>query len=229
LADPDRKTALVVGASRGLGLGLAIELKSRGWQVTGTARDDAGEKRLADAGLEVRRLDTADGAMLAALRQSLDTKIWDLVFVNAGIGVGPDQVAGTASDDTVARLFLVNAVAPIAVARAFADRVREGTGIIAFMSSDLGIVARNEDGFIELYRASKAALNSLIRSFIATFGGNGITVLAMHPGWVRTELGGPHAPLSVEESVRGLADALDRYAGTGLHSFVDYTGAELAW
>jgi NAD(P)-dependent dehydrogenase (short-subunit alcohol dehydrogenase family) len=223
------RTALVVGASRGLGLGLAVELKSRGWRVTGTVRDDAGASRLADAGIDVERLDTADPAMLASLRQRLDAKIWDLVFINAGVGGPAHQDAAQATEEEIGRLFLVNAVAPIATARAFADRMRQRTGVIAFMSSDLGNVSHNEDGFIELYRASKAALNSLIRSFTAKLATNGITVLAMHPGWVRTEMGGPHAPLAIEDSVPGLADALERYAGTGLHRFVDYTGAELAW
>jgi NAD(P)-dependent dehydrogenase (short-subunit alcohol dehydrogenase family) len=223
------KSALIIGASRGLGLGLAAELKSRGWDVTGTVRDDTGASRLAAVGARAERVDIADGASVTALGERLGGQQFDLIFINAGIGVGPDQIAGTADAPLVARLFMVNTVAPIAVARALLDRIRDGTGVIAFMSSDLGIVSRNEDGFIELYRASKAALNSLIRSFTAGLGGKPITVLAMHPGWVRTDMGGPHAPLSVEDSVPGLVDVIEARAGSGRHGFVDYQGQELDW
>jgi NAD(P)-dependent dehydrogenase (short-subunit alcohol dehydrogenase family) len=229
MAQSQLRTALIVGASRGLGLGLAAELTSRRWEVTGTVRDDAGTVRLSAAGARVERVDTTDREALAALRRRLAGEVFDVVFINAGIGLGPDEDATTVGSDAVARLFMANAVAPVAVARALADRVRERSGIIAFMSSDLGSVSRNEDGFMELYRASKAALNSLIRSFTATLGGKRITVLAMHPGWVRTDMGGPHAPLSVEDSVRGLADVLEARAGSGRHAFVDYQGAELEW
>jgi len=229
MADPEQRTALVIGASRGLGLGLAAELVRHGWDVTGTVRDDAGAARLASAGARVELLDITHPDSIAALVYRVAGRTFDLVFVNAGIGIGPDQVAGTASSDVVAQLFAVNAIAPIAVARALIDRVRDGTGVVGFMSSDLGTVARNDDGFLELYRASKAALNSLIRSFTAGLGHRKITVLAMHPGWVRTDMGGPHAPLAVEDSVPGLVRVLEARAGSNRHGFVDYTGAELDW
>jgi NAD(P)-dependent dehydrogenase (short-subunit alcohol dehydrogenase family) len=101
--------------------------------------------------------------------------------------------------------------------------------VIAFMSSDLGSVTRIDDAYIPLYRASKAALNSLIRTFTARLGGRRITVLAIHPGWVRTDMGGPAAPVGIEESVRGVLDVVEARAGTLRHGFVDYRGVELAW
>ena len=109
---------------------------------------------------------------------------------------------------------LTNAVAPIRVTRAFLDRVRDGTGIVAFMSSGLGGVAGKTDSYSELYSASKAALNSLSRSFAASLGGRRVTVLAVAPGWVRTDMGGGGAPLAVEDSVRGVVDVLESRAGT---------------
>ena len=107
--------------------------------------------------------------------------------------------AASASREEAANIFLTNAVAPIRLARAFADRVRDGTGIVAFMSSGLGSVADKTDSYAELYSASKAALNSLIRSFAAGLGRRRITVLAVAPGWMRTDMGGPGASLSVED------------------------------
>jgi NAD(P)-dependent dehydrogenase (short-subunit alcohol dehydrogenase family) len=230
----DTRWALVVGASRGLGLGLAAELKSRGWNVVATVRDEAGEARvkaLAAKGgqIQTEHLDINDDAGLAALRRRLADRTFDLVFVNAGISPKGRSDAASASREEAANIFMTNAVAPIRVARAFLDRLRADTGIIAFMSSELGSVANKTDSYSELYSASKAALNSLSRSFAASLGPKRITVLAVAPGWVRTDMGGPGAPLSIEASTRGILDVLESRAGTGRHGFVDYQGREVAW
>src|SRR5712691_3250385 len=233
MADP--RWALVVGASRGLGWGLAAELQGRGWNVVATVRDEAGERRLqALAGkrggtIGVEHVDINDDARVAGLRRRLDGRVFDLVFVNAGIALPDEAPAARASRDDAAELFLTNAVAPIRFARAFVDRVREGTGIIAVMSSGLGSVADKTNSYGQLYSASKAALNSLSRSFAASLGRHRITVLSVAPGWVRTDMGGPGASLSVEESTRGIVDVLEARAGTGRHGFVDYRGREVAW
>jgi len=207
----DTRWALVVGASRGLGLGLAAELKSRGWNVVATVRDQAGEDR-------VKALSGKPGGSIQAEH-----------LVNAGIAPPEGHDAASASREEAAAIFLTNAVAPIRTARAFVDRVNATTGIVAFMSSGLGSVADKTDSYSELYSASKAALNSLSRSFAASLGGKRITVLAVAPGWVRTDMGGPGAPLSVEESTRGIVDMLESRAGTGRHGFVDYQGHDVAW
>jgi NAD(P)-dependent dehydrogenase (short-subunit alcohol dehydrogenase family) len=226
----DQRWALVVGASRGLGLGLAAELRQRGWNVVGTVRDEAGRRRLQElGGVAVHTLDINDHAGLAMLRRRLDPQTFGLVFVNAGISPPERRDAAHASGDEAAAVFLTNAVAPIRVARAFLDRVRDGSGVIAFMSSGLGSVANKTDSYSDLYSASKAALNSLSRSFAASLGGRLVTVLAIAPGWVRTDMGGPHATLSVEESVRGIVEVLESRAGSGRHGFVDYRGRDVAW
>lgn len=227
----EARWALVVGASRGLGLGLAAELQRRGWNVVATVRDEAGRHQLQDLGgaVEVESLDINDDAGIAALRRRLDDRVFDIVFVNAGISPPERRDAVHASRDEAAHVLLTNAVAPIRVARAFLDRVREGRGVIAFMSSGLGSVANKTDSYSELYSASKAALNSLSRSFAASLAGKRVTVLAIAPGWVRTDMGGPHATLGVEESVRGIVDVLERRASSGKHGFVDYRGCDVAW
>ncbi len=188
--------ALIAGASRGLGLGLVKELQARGWNVVATVRDDAGAARLqalaSQQGGEVRveRLDINDDSEIAALRQRLDGIVFDLVFVNAGISPPGRSAAAQASREIAADVFLTNAVAPIRVAHAFLDRVRDGDGVIAFMSSGLGSVGNKTDSYSDLYSASKAALNSLMRSFAASLGRRRVTVLAVAPGWVRTDMGG---------------------------------------
>ncbi|TMJ59407.1 MAG: SDR family oxidoreductase [Alphaproteobacteria bacterium] len=231
----ENRWALVVGASRGLGLGLAAELQRRGWNVVGTVRDEAGERRLRkladEPGGEIRveHLDINDDAQIATLRRRLDATQFDLVFVNAGIAPQGRSDAASASREEAAAVFITNAVSPMRVAHAFLDRVRGGRGIIAFMSSGLGSVANKTDSYSELYSASKAALNSLSRSLAASLGGRRITVLAVAPGWVRTDMGGRGASLSVEESTRGIVDMLESRAGTGRHGFVDHRGREVEW
>ena len=203
--------------------------------MVGTVRDAAGERRLqalADkpgGEIRVEHLDINDDAGIAALRRRLDGTVFDLVFVNAGISPKGRSDAASASREEAAAIFMTNAVAPMRVARAFLDRVRNGPGIVAFMSSGLGSVANKTDSYSELYSASKAALNSLSRSFAASLGGRRVTVLAVAPGWVRTDMGGRSASLSVEESVRGIVDVLESRAGTGRHGFVDYRGREMEW
>jgi NAD(P)-dependent dehydrogenase (short-subunit alcohol dehydrogenase family) len=233
MAEP--RWALVVGASRGLGLGLAAELRRRGWNIVATVRDMAGERRLAElaanpgADVRIEHLDINDDAGIAALRRRLDGHVFDLVFVNAGIAPRGRADAAGASREEAAAVFMTNAVAPARLARTFLDRVRDGTGIVAFMSSGLGSVANKTDSYSELYSASKAALNSLSRSLAASLGRRRITVLAVAPGWVRTDMGGSSAPLGVEQSVKGIADVLESRAGTSRHGFVDYRGREVAW
>lgn len=228
-------SALVVGASRGLGLGLAAELKNRGWDVVATARDETGVRRLESraagpgGAVRIERVDINDDAAVAALRRRLDGRVFDLLFVNAGITPAKGDDALSASREEIALVFQTNAVSPVRLAGQFLDRVRDGDGVVAFMSSGLGSVADNTHGYSEIYSASKAALNSLVRSLAARLGGRRLTVLAMAPGWVRTDMGGPQAPLGVAESVRGLVDVIEARRGTGRHGFVDYQGREVAW
>lgn len=134
---PDTRWALVAGASRGLGLGLATELQRRGWNVVATVRDEAGAKRAqalsVQPGCEVQveRLDINDDAGIVALRQRLDGRVFDLVFVNAGIAPPERRGAVQATRQQATDVFLTNAVAPIRVAHAFLDRVQDGRGVIA--------------------------------------------------------------------------------------------------
>lgn len=226
-----RKSALIIGASRGLGLGLSQELLKRGWLVTATVRSATG-----GTGLEAYHgqvtMDTLDINSLSSVSAFVDRmagKIFDVVVVNAGISGPEDKTAETVSNDDMTHLMMTNAVAPVRLAYKLLPMIRPGTGVLAFMSSILGSVASNNGGFAPLYSASKAALNSLTRSLVATVPEPEITVLSLHPGWVRTDMGGPHADIDVETSVTGLADVLAAQAGAGGHRFLDYQGNTLPW
>lgn len=224
--------ALIIGGSRGLGLGLVREHLARGWHVTATRRTASADldalSRESDERLALETLDITSVAQAQALSDRLAARRFDLLFLNAGIMAGRGADLRQVSDDDIQGLFLTNAISPIRVADTLARHVAPG-GMVAFMSSILGSIGTNEDGRAELYRASKAALNSLIRSFRARHAADDITVLALHPGVVRTSMGGPTAPLDIETSVRGVADVIAARWGSGGQAFVDYRNQVIPW
>ena len=229
-----QKTAIIVGASRGLGLGLAREFARRDWQVTATARNTATAAQLAEAvvasegRIAIDEVDISRPESVDALANGLAGLRFGLVFINAGISGPEHQSVDLVTPAEIGALMYTNAVAPVRLARRLLPLLTDG-GTLAFMSSDMGSIALNLSGGLDLYRASKAALNSFTRSFVATeVRDRPVAVLTMQPGWVRTDMGGPNAPLSVEESVSRMADLIEAGQPPG-HRFVDYQGAELAW
>ncbi len=224
------KTALIIGASRGLGLGLVKQLLGDGWQVTATVRDPQKAQALQALGnVRIETLDMDDQHAVIALSQRLKEQTFDLLFVNAGVKGPDDQRPGQASLAQVGQLFFTNAVAPINLAQRFVGPIRQGSGVLAFMSSVLGSVTIADAPEMALYKASKAALNSMTNSFVAQLDGQALTVLSMHPGWVKTDMGGEDAHIDVETSTRGLVQQVNAYAGKGGHHFIDYRGETIAW
>ncbi len=224
------RTALIIGASRGIGLGLVRQLHSDGWQVTATVRTPARATELqALNGVQIEPLDIDDSAALDALTQRLQGQVFDLLFVNAGI-LGPGhQSAAQATNEELGQLFMTNVTAPIRLAERLVGQLRPQTGVLAFMSSGLGSVANPEGNNLALYKASKAALNSLTNSFVCELPEPRPTVLSLHPGWVKTDMGGENAMVEVADSCRGLIAQVERFAGKGGHHFVDYQGSRIAW
>jgi NAD(P)-dependent dehydrogenase (short-subunit alcohol dehydrogenase family) len=151
---------------------------------------------------------------------------FDLVFVNAGVTGPKHGSADKVTGDELAALMMTNAVSPVRTARALLGAVKPG-GTIAFMSSILGSVALRQHAMAELYSASKAALNSLTRGFAAAEGKD-FAVLTLHPGWVKTDMGGDGADIDVATSVTGLANVLEAETAPG-HRYLDYTGKTLPW
>ena len=225
------KTALIIGASRGLGLGLVKTLLADGWQVTATVRSpQKGEALQALGDVRIEQLDMDDQQAQIALSQQLQGQVFDLLFVNAGVK-GPEVQTpnGGATLAEVGQLFFTNAVAPINLAQRFVGQIRPGSGVLAFMSSVLGSVTMPDAPELALYKASKAALNSMTNSFVSQLGESRPTVLSLHPGWVKTDMGGEGADLDVQTSTRGLIDQVNAYAGKGGHHFINYKGETIPW
>src|SRR5580704_14150605 len=230
---PAGKSALIIGASRGLGYALAAEYLARGWQVTATVRG-AGWTGLHDlarssAGrLAVETLDITVPEQVAALHDRLAQATFDLLFVNAGVTNGPEETVADVSTDTFIRLMVTNALSPMRVIETLQDLVAPH-GTIAVMSSGQGSIANNDRGGFEVYRASKSALNQLMRSFAARHAGDPRTLLLMAPGWVQTDLGGPGAPLTIGQSIPGVANTIESQAGQGGLQYLDYQGRTVRW
>lgn len=224
------RTALIIGASRGLGLGLVQRLQEDGWSITTTVRNPQQPGALADVpGVRIEQLEINDAAQLDGLKQRLQGEVFDLVFVNAGV-MGPlPQDLEAVSSQAVGELFMTNAVAPIRVARRLAGQLRENTGVLAFMSSILGSVTIPDGGELCLYKASKAALNSMINSFVVELQRPDLCVLAMHPGWVKTDMGGENAEIDVLTSTRGMLEQIKAQSGKGGLRFINYKGEPLTW
>jgi NAD(P)-dependent dehydrogenase (short-subunit alcohol dehydrogenase family) len=224
------KTALLLGASRGLGLGLAREYLSRGWRVIATARDDSSKlealAKSADGRLRVEHVDIADAEGVGALRRKLSGEALDLLFVIAGVSGSVPKPLHEVTAEEAAHVYLVNAYYPIVVAEAFADLVKPA-GAFAFMTSMLGSIESNSYGTWETYRTSKAALNMGARSFFWRHQEH--PVLSVAPGWVRTDMGGSSATFDVETSCRNVASAIETHGKKPGHRYVNYDGTELPW
>ena len=233
-ADQSAPRILIIGASRGLGHAIAAEFLKKGWDVVGTVRagsrtnlHDLAEDHPGQVEVETLDIDAPD--QIAALRDRLSGRALDMLFVNAGTTTNDEHVAiGEVSTNEFTRVMVTNALSPMRVIETMKDLV-SATGLIGVMSSGQGSIANNEKGMREVYRGSKAALNMFMRSFAARSAEVGRAMVLMAPGWIRTELGGPDAPFTIEESVPSLVDVLISMRGKpGLH-YLDRFGQTVPW
>jgi NAD(P)-dependent dehydrogenase (short-subunit alcohol dehydrogenase family) len=228
------RNALIIGASRGLGSGLARELVRENWRIVGTVRDPQAHSPLQELQMEnrlqvaIEQADITRAADLAALRSRLAGQRFDLLFVVAGVSNDIHEPIGQVSTEEFVRVMVTNALAPLRAVETLIDLVKPD-GQVAAMSSELASIADNTDGGWELYRASKASLNTLMRCLVARRASDTRTFYVIAPGWVRTDLGGEDAPLDIETSVRGVLRAMRARAGSRGLVFVDYRNEVLPW
>ena len=221
-------TVLITGASRGIGLGLARHYAAAGWRVLACCRNP--EASDAPDGVAPVALDVADDAGIRAMADGLAGRPIDLLINNAGVYGPRDAVVGNVRSEDWLEVLRVNTVAPMMVTQALLPNIRAGAGkTIAIVSSKVGSIADNSSGNSYIYRSSKTAVNQVAKSLSIDLGGEGITVVTLHPGWVQTDMGGPNALISTETSVRGMTALLARLTPDDSGKFFNYDGAEIPW
>jgi NAD(P)-dependent dehydrogenase (short-subunit alcohol dehydrogenase family) len=233
-------TVLLIGASRGLGHAIAAEYTGRGSGVVATVRGSGRTalhelRETAGGRLEIEHVDINVPEQVHALRERLDGREFDLLFVNAGVNQdNPEDTSANVTTEAFTRVLVTNALSPMRVIETLGGLVT-ADGTIAIMSSGQGSVASNERGGYEIYRASKSALNQLMRSYAARHRDDldgpdeSRTLLLMAPGWVKTDLGGPDARLTIEESIPNLVKTIDAQRGRGGLQYLDYLGRTVPW
>ncbi|HLG83482.1 MAG TPA: SDR family oxidoreductase [Bradyrhizobium sp.] len=227
------RTILLIGASRGLGLGMAEEFARRGWHVVGTVREGprTALHDLADRHpnrIMVETVDITRPDQIVSLRERLSDRQFDMLFINAGTTNLQQEIAGEIAIDEYARVMDTNALGPMRVIERLQHLVR-ADGLIGVMSSGQGSITNNTNGLREVYRSSKAALNQLVRSYSARHAGQPRALVLLAPGWIRTELGGPDAPYGLEESVPLLVDVLLGQQGKPGLAYLDRQGNTVPW
>lgn len=228
-SEPEKGVVLITGANRGIGLELAKQYVAEGWQVIGTARDTSSASELRITGAKVFQLDVTDEASITVLARDLDEQPIDLLINNAGI----QPLMWKLDDidfDAYERALQVNTIGPVRVTRALLPNLQRGDGkTIINVTTNLSSIAENENGGFYGYRESKAALNMFNKSLAAELAPEGFICIVLHPGWVRTDLGGPNAPLDVEESVRGMTSVIRSLKPADNGKFFTYAGENMPW
>jgi NAD(P)-dependent dehydrogenase (short-subunit alcohol dehydrogenase family) len=222
-------TVVITGANRGLGLALAKQHLASGATVVGGCRNASRAQELVGAGAEVLPLDTASGESIAAFGKALGDRPVDVLYNNAGIdarAVGADDGARSALDITEAQfraVMDVNVLGPLLMVQAVVDNLRTAKGTIVNVSSQVGsIEVAHRIGRDASYNSSKAALNMLTLKQSQVLRADGVIVIALHPGWVRSDMGGPTATLDPAESAAGIVTLVDKLS-------IDDTGAFYQW
>lgn len=227
-------TILLIGASRGLGYAMAAECMKRGWNVVATERGSARSelRNLAEEHaprLQIEHLDITAPDQIAALHDRLSGSHFDILFVNAGTANhDQDQTIADVSTEEFVHVMVTNALSPMRVIEALQDLV-PADGLIGVMSSGQGSIANNEKGGHEVYRGSKSALNQYMRSYAARHAAKQRALLLLAPGWIRTSLGGPDAPFSLEETIPDIVDTLFSKRGKPGLAYLDRMGRTVPW
>ena len=228
-------TILITGANRGIGLEFARQFSEDGWQVLACCRNPEGAKDLqslaaACSQIKIYSLDVTDYDQLAALSSQLQQQSIDILLSNAGIYGPRGSAFGEVDVEAWQQVFEVNSIAPLKLAQAFVTQVAASRQkLIAMVSSKMGSIEDNGSGGGYIYRSSKTALNQVVKSLSIDLTERGVSVVSLHPGWVKTDMGGANAETDVKHSVAGLKRILTRAGLAQSGHFFDFDGSEIPW
>ncbi len=222
-------TVLISGANRGIGLELAKQYAADGAQVIAGVRDpDAANALKAIGGVEVHALDVGQDAQVRAFRQAVGDRPVDVLIANAGVS-GTQQAMGGLDFDDWLQTYSVNSLGPVRLAQAFLPNLKTGVGKKAVaITSTLGSTSAH-GGDMLAYRASKAALNNVWAGLAAALRGDGLSFLLLHPGWVKTDMGGAGAQITPKQSVDGLRAQIAKAGLAQSGKLFAYDGQPLPW
>ena len=226
---------LITGANRGLGLGFVKSFLAKNVNVICTTRNIPGSKELLECkkkhpkNLEILELDLLGENSENALSDLLSDKPIDIFINNAGVG-NSNQRFGVVSSKPWVEVLKVNLIAPLTVTQSIIENIKKGSDKkIYFLSSQLGSIEDNTSGGMYIYRSSKTALNQVVKSLSVDLKPMGITVISLHPGWVKTDMGGPNAPVSIDESIKGMMKVIDATDIRNTGTFLNFDGQGLPW
>ena len=219
---------IVTGANRGIGLELAKQLTARGEEVIATARDPQAATELVSLGGRVVPLDVRDADSVASFVQALGDEPVDVLINNAGVGGG--DALGNVDYDFAQRAFDTNALGTIRVVEAVLPKLkRSAVKKVANISSRMGSIEETTGGSYYAYRMSKAALNMATRCMAIDLKSDGVAVVSMHPGWVQTDMGGPNAEITTEESATAMLETIAGLSADQNGTLIDRDGAVIPW
>jgi NAD(P)-dependent dehydrogenase (short-subunit alcohol dehydrogenase family) len=227
-------TVLVTGANRGIGLEFARQYAKDGAKVIACCREPAHAdalKKLAQSNdnIDVHGLDVSDFAAVKALAKDLAREPIDILINNAGVYGPKRQSADDMDFDGWAHTLAVNTMGPLAVAQAFRPNLKRGHDKkLVSITSGMASTAETEGGYLA-YRASKAALNNVMKSLSVDWRGDGIICVVLDPGWVKTDMGGKNAPTSPDESVSGMRDVIAKLKPSDSGKFLNRRGEVEPW
>jgi len=227
---------LVTGANRGIGLEMVKMAVSRQWQVRACCRNPHVAEKLNEvarmsAGLvSVHTLDISDKAQIQALAYELRGDVIDMLINNAGVYGAMAHEFGNVDEQNWLETFKVNTIGPLNMAEAFVEHIaRSKKKTIATLSSKMASMDDNASGGSYIYRSSKAALNAVVKSMSIDLAPKGICCVLLHPGWVKTDMGGPYAEITTRESVKHMFTILDKTTLDDTGSFYEIDGSIIKW
>jgi NAD(P)-dependent dehydrogenase (short-subunit alcohol dehydrogenase family) len=229
-------SVLITGANRGIGLEFAKQYGEAGWRVYATCRDpnravDLMQSAQACAGrISMHQLDVADHRQMENLKAELDNTPIDLLLNNAGVYYDLDTPFGATDYSAWTESFHVNTMAPLKLAELLVDNVAASERkLIVTITSKMGSLMDNTSGGSYQYRSSKAAVNAVMKSLSIDLESRGLIALVLHPGWVLTDMGGPHALIDVKTSVAGMRTVIEGLTLADNGKFLSYKGEAVPW